>query len=277
MTTVRVRSSGASSGRNAVLSLDVPSTATWPRTAVMPPGVPPIRLFRTFAINLPMTAAMRSWGSYELSRNVSLTMRQREIVIDRTCARCRCQYEWGVHMRFFADRAGLTADQIGSLTHGGATDRCWTDPAETALINAVDALHDHATVSDDLWQHLAGRFNHAQLLDLFLLCGWYHAISFAANASRIDREDHAPRFDDCCRSAGPTSESSRGRQPRACYSYIPPAGTSDGGQSDGRRATSTSLTELPTPWPTSLPYCPPWTRRGGAAASAPRTRLILIN
>ena len=77
----------------------------------MPPGVPPIALFRTFARNLPMTEAMPGWGSYELGRDLSLSMRDREIVIDRTCARCGCEYEWGVHVAFFAERAGLTADR----------------------------------------------------------------------------------------------------------------------------------------------------------------------
>jgi hypothetical protein len=56
--------------------------------ALMPPGVPPLLLFRTFARNLPMTAAMTVWGGYELSRRLSLPIRDREIIIDRTCARC---------------------------------------------------------------------------------------------------------------------------------------------------------------------------------------------
>ena len=77
--------------------------------AMMPPGVPPILLFRTFVRNLPMTAAMSGWGSYELSKRLSLSMRDREIIIDRTCARCRCEYEWGVHVAFFAERAGLSS------------------------------------------------------------------------------------------------------------------------------------------------------------------------
>ena len=66
--------------------------------AMMPSGQPPITLFRTFAKNLPMTRAMRGWGSYELSKELSLSLREREIVIDRTCARCGCEYEWGVHV-----------------------------------------------------------------------------------------------------------------------------------------------------------------------------------
>ena len=35
----------------------------------------------------------------------------------------------------------------------------------------------------------------AQLLDLLLLCGWYHAISFTARAARVPLEDGAPTFD----------------------------------------------------------------------------------
>ena len=164
--------------------------------AMMPPGVPPILLFRTFARNRAMTAAMQGWGSYELGRHLSLSMREREIVIDRTCARCRCEYEWGVHVAFFADRVGLTGPQVASLTHGNAADPCWGEPREGLLIRAVDALHDGADIDDALWGELQGQFSGAELLDLVMLCGWYHAVSFAANAARVPLEEGAPRFTD---------------------------------------------------------------------------------
>ena len=32
-----------------------------------------------------------------------------------------------------------------------------------------------------------------------MLCGWYHAISFAANGVGLDMEDGAPRFEDVSR------------------------------------------------------------------------------
>ena len=164
--------------------------------AMMPPGVPPILLFRTFVRNLPMTAAMSGWGGYELSRRLSLSLRDREIIIDRTCARCGCEYEWGVHVAFFAARAGLSDRQITSLTHGGASDPCWADERDRLLIEAADALHDAADLSDGLWYRLAGLFSQEQLLDLLMLVGWYHAISFTANAARVACEDSAPRFAD---------------------------------------------------------------------------------
>jgi alkylhydroperoxidase family enzyme len=148
--------------------------------AMMPAGVPPILLFRTFAKNLPMATAMGRWGSYELSKQLSLTMRDREIVIDRTCARCGCEYEWGVHIAFFADRVKLSAEQVTSLTHSSPTDPCWTD--------------DTGTIDDALYARLAGVFNEQQILDLTMLCGWYHSISFTANVAQVALESGAPRF-----------------------------------------------------------------------------------
>lgn len=164
--------------------------------SMMPPGVPPILLFRTFARNLPMTAAMAGWGGYELSRRLSLTRRDREIIIDRTCALCRCEYEWGVHVAFFADRVGLSRAQITSLTHGDSSDPCWTGQRDRLLIQSADALHHTARIPDALWQQIAPVFSDAQALDILLLCGWYHAISFAANGADVALEDGAPRFED---------------------------------------------------------------------------------
>jgi len=164
--------------------------------AMMPPDIEPIALFRTFVRNPAMTAAMGGWGRYELGRTLSLSMRDREIVIHRTTARCGCEYEWGVHVAFFAQRVGLDDAQLASLTHGGAGDRCWEDNAEAALIGVVDQLHDAADVDDAAWAALAAHRSEAQLLDVLLLAGWYHAVSFAANAARVELEPWAPRFAD---------------------------------------------------------------------------------
>ena len=162
---------------------------------MMPPGVPPIALFRTFVRNLPMARAMGGWGGYELSKRLSLSMRRRELVIDRVTARCRCEYEWGVHLAFFADRVGLTPEQQRSITHGAPDDPCWP-PEDAVLLRAVDELHDRADISDATWDALASILTDEQLLDLLMLAGWYHAISYAANAARVPLEDGAPRFDD---------------------------------------------------------------------------------
>ena len=164
--------------------------------AMMPAGTPPIGLFRTLAKNLPMTVAMSHWGRYELGRHLSLTLREREIVILRTCARCGCEYEWGVHVMVFAQRAGLSPAEIASLTHGRPDDPCWAGDRERALIRVADALHDVSDVDDGLWAFAREMLDEPELLDLLLLCGWYHAISFAARAARVELEPGAPRFAD---------------------------------------------------------------------------------
>jgi alkylhydroperoxidase family enzyme len=161
---------------------------------MMPPNVPPIALFRTVVKNLPMAEAMTLWGSYELSRSLSLSLRDREIVIDRTCVRCGCEYEWGVHIAFFADKARLDRHQIGSLTHGSADDPCWTGDRDRLLIRAVDALCDHRDIDDALWAALRNEFDDREILDLTMLCGWYHAISFTARAARVPLEADSPTF-----------------------------------------------------------------------------------
>jgi alkylhydroperoxidase family enzyme len=143
-----------------------------------------------------MAKAMATWGSYELSSRLSLSMRDREILIDRTCARCRCEYEWSVHVAFFADRVDLRVEQVQSLTHGSPGDACWSDNRDRILIEVADSLHDAAQIEKELWGRLSDEFTEQEVLDALMLCGWYHAICFAANGTQLDLEVGAPRFAD---------------------------------------------------------------------------------
>ena len=59
---------------------------------------------------------------------------------------------------------------------------------------AVDELHDTNDLSDATWAALG--LTDEQRLDLLLLAGWYHAISFVARAARVPLETDAPRFAD---------------------------------------------------------------------------------
>ena len=59
-----------------------------------------------------------------------------------------------------------------------------------------DELHEHADINDATWAALASILTAEQVLDVLLLAGWYHAISYAANAARVALEDGAPHFAD---------------------------------------------------------------------------------
>ena len=72
-------------------------------------GAPPLALFRV------MAGHARAWDKFRAGGLLDpgpLSLRQREIVIDRTCALNRCEYEWGVHVAIFAAPAKLSEDEI---------------------------------------------------------------------------------------------------------------------------------------------------------------------
>jgi alkylhydroperoxidase family enzyme len=120
-------------------------------------------------------------------------MRHREIVIDRTCARCGCAYEWGIHIAFFAERVALTPAQVRATVHGGRDDSAWADE-ERLLIRLVDELHDAAGISDELWAPLAAVFSVDQILELIALVGFYHSVAFFANGLRLPLEPYGAPF-----------------------------------------------------------------------------------
>ncbi len=153
----------------------------------------PLALFRTLVHHLPLAHAMYPLGHYFLSRSSSLELRDREIVIDRVCARCGCEYEWGVHARIFADSAGLAGTQLNASVTEGSDASCWTE-TDRLLIRMVDELHDSGRLADDLWASMVSRWSSEQLLELLVLAGWYHAISFVANGVQVPLEQWALRF-----------------------------------------------------------------------------------
>lgn len=161
----------------------------------MPPGagMPPLALFRTLARDLPLAQAMHPLGSFLLSRRFALPLREREIVIDRVCARCGCGYEWGVHVAAFGAVAALDARQVAATCAAEPQAGVWS-AREELLLRAVDELHDGGQISDVLWSALVAHYDERQLLELLVLCGWYHLISFVANGARVAPEEWAASF-----------------------------------------------------------------------------------
>ena len=58
----------------------------------------------------------------------------------------------------------------------------------------MDALHDEAQVEDALWESLKAEFTDEQVLELIVLIGFYHTVSFVTNALRLQPEQGAARF-----------------------------------------------------------------------------------
>ena len=153
-------------------------------------GAPPLVLFRVVAGNA------RAWEKFRAGSLLDrgpLSLREREIVIDRTCARTGCEYEWGVHVTAFAQAAHLTEEQVRATVLGKADAACWS-AAEQALISVVDALHDRATLSDAEFAALSAHYDDAKVFEIILLCGFYRTVSYLANGLALPLEEKAARF-----------------------------------------------------------------------------------
>ena len=166
-----------------------PRVEEWFRR-IMPEGAEPLLLFRTLAVNERVFSRVMA-GSL-LDRG-SITMREREIVIDRTTWLCRSEYEWGVHVAFFGARVGFGEQEVAGLCAGDPAATVFSD-REKLLLRLCDELHSEATVSDALWSELAREYTRDQLIELVVLAGLYHVISFATNAFRLAPEPFAARF-----------------------------------------------------------------------------------
>jgi alkylhydroperoxidase family enzyme len=153
-------------------------------------GAPPLKLFRT------MAGHARAWEKFRggsLLDRGPLSLREREIVIDRTCARTGCEYEWGVHVAAFAEAARLTDEQVRATVQGEADAPCWS-AAEQALIATVDALHERATLSETEFKALSAHYEDAKILEIIQLCGFYRTVSYLANGLALPLEENAARF-----------------------------------------------------------------------------------
>jgi alkylhydroperoxidase family enzyme len=153
-------------------------------------GAPPLLLFRV------MASQKRAWDKFRAGSLLDpgpLSLREREIVIDRTCALNKCEYEWGVHVALFAKAAQLIEEEVRATVHGGADSPCWS-AAEQAMIAAVDALHRRATLDDAEFAALSAYFDEAKIFEIILLCAFYRTVSYLANGLKLPLEENAARF-----------------------------------------------------------------------------------
>lgn len=155
-------------------------------------GAPPLVLFTTLA------SSERAWRKFRAASLLDgrlLSLREREIVIDRACARSGCEYEWGVHVAAFAAASKLTREEIGA-TLQVPLDRAKWSPREAALIATVDALHERAKLSDAEFAELKAHFDNDQIQEVLLLCGFYRTVAYIVGGLDLPLEATAARFAD---------------------------------------------------------------------------------
>ena len=157
---------------------------------IMPPGVPPLVLFRTLAVNERVFSRFMAGGLLDRG---SISLRDREVIIDRTCFRCGSEYEWGVHIAFFGERAGFCERDVRDLCERDV-EATTLSAHDRVLLRLADELHDTSTVSDALYQELEREWTAEQIIELIVLAGFYHLVSFVTNGLGLPLEPMGARF-----------------------------------------------------------------------------------
>jgi alkylhydroperoxidase family enzyme len=131
-------------------------------------------------------ALYRSWMPFAMhliGQGTTLSPREREIIILRTCKACNAKYDLAQHY-VIAKRAGLTQAEIDAAVSDGAG----LSDFERSLLSAVDELVQHKVISDATWPAIAARYSPAQQLDLLFTVGNYTLMAMTTNSLGVQVE-----------------------------------------------------------------------------------------
>ena len=120
-----------------------------------------------------------------------LPARDRELLILRTGWRCQSEYEWGQHV-LFGRAAGITDAEVRRIGDGPEAPG-WS-ALDATLLRAADELHDDSCITDATWAVLASTYDDKQLIEIPMVVGQYHLVSFCLNSLGVQRESGVPGF-----------------------------------------------------------------------------------
>lgn len=157
-------------------------TVGWPRFQ----GRPELRSVGVYSTLANHPALLQSVGPImaHLLADCGLTDRAREIVIVRSALHDRGAYPYRQHVAIAArhEVAPAMLDQLARSLP------VIDDPADQALVSAVDELHRRNDVSDETWALLLTHHGQEAAMDLVVTASFYGLISFLLNAANTRLE-----------------------------------------------------------------------------------------
>lgn len=114
--------------------------------------------------------------------------RLREVAILAVVSTSNAPYPLGWHI-LDGEAAGLSSAEIQAIVRGEEGTRLSSD--EAAVARFARALTRDATVTDDVFDAVAGTMNEQQIVELSMLVGLYGFVACMANTLKVDL-DEAP-------------------------------------------------------------------------------------
>jgi alkylhydroperoxidase family enzyme len=118
-----------------------------------------------------------------------LSPRDRELAILRTAWNCGADYQWVTHARL-AREVGFTDEEVEMVSVG--PEAAGWNQFESAVLRAVDELHECSRIEWATWDALRMRFEAAALIELLMLVGNYQMIAFVMNSVGLSPAEPAP-------------------------------------------------------------------------------------
>ncbi|HEV8063930.1 MAG TPA: carboxymuconolactone decarboxylase family protein, partial [Acidimicrobiales bacterium] len=148
--------------------------------------LPTANIFTTLA---RAPGLMRKWlpfGGKLL--NGKLEGRDREILILRTAANCRAEYEWAQHA-LIGRRVGLSQAEIEGISRPTFAAGDGWSPLELALLQAADELHADQCIGDETWDVLSSHYDVQQLIEVPMLVGQYHMVAMTLKSLGVELDE----------------------------------------------------------------------------------------
>ncbi len=125
-------------------------------------------------------------------RDLGLRVRDRELVILRTLARCGAEAEWSLHVHMFADEAGLGQADVAATCSADLAG--WTK-RDRQLLELADTCHDdHGLVGDGQWKRWQDTWSDAEIMALLTVAGQYRKVALLTNALGLSVPAGLPCF-----------------------------------------------------------------------------------
>lgn len=137
----------------------------------------PLNVHRLMARHPALLSAWWNFRNHSVNGG-ALGRRRGELVILRVGLLLGAWYEWSAHV----DRAlacGVTLDEIERVKAGGAAPG-W-EPAEAALLDAVDMLFRERRLDAAMDARLAGHFSVPEVMDIMAISGMYVILGMMIN------------------------------------------------------------------------------------------------
>jgi len=153
--------------------------------SVLPPGIPPLNLFRMMAHSPSTLPHILSLGT-AVFRDTSLPPHLRELICLLNAKRLSCEYQWKQHVPI-ARQNDVTEEQIAALLAGNISGEEWS-LEEKALLAFLDQVIRSPEVEEDVFVKARSYFSDQVLVEVVTMQGFYYSLSRIATIFHVDVE-----------------------------------------------------------------------------------------